>query len=84
MENTSNTHENGNNANTVLYAGRLNKGDHFQTRKNGKWYTVHAQCVEQMNDGSSVLGRGEFYTVAVCRKKMYAFDYMQVVYSPCI
>jgi len=63
-------------------AGHLNLHDHFQIRKNGKWYTVHAQVVQVMNDGNTNLGRGDFFTIAVCGKKMYAFDFYQRV-LPC-
>lgn len=60
-------------------AGNLNVHDHFQIRKNGKWYTVHAQAIQTFNDGDTNTGRGAFFTIAVCKRKMYAFDYNQKV-----
>ncbi len=65
-----------------LVAGHLNQHDHFQIKKNGKWYTVHAQVIQIMNDGCTIEGRGDFYTIAVCGRKMYAFDYDQKVILP--
>lgn len=70
-------------AKNVLVAGHLSKHDHFQTRKNGKWYTVHAQVLEYFNDDNCNKGRGEFYVIAVCKRKMYVFDYDQKVLLPC-
>lgn len=67
----------------LLWVGRLDNGEHFRIKKNSrKWYTVHAQCVEQVDDGSGNSGQGEFYTVAVSDKRMYAFHYNTKVYSP--
>jgi len=66
-------------ANTVLVAGHLGLHEHFQIRKNGKWYTVHAQVKQYMNDDDTNLGRGDFFTIAVCCGKMYAFDFYQRV-----
>ncbi len=56
--------------------GRLDKGVSFKIRKNGLWYTVHAQVVEQVNDDNSNTGRGDFFTIAISNRKMYAFHYM--------
>lgn len=67
----------------LLCAGHLDKGQHFQIRRNGKWYTVHAQVVEQMNDGEFRTGRGDFFTIAVSDKRMYAFHYKEKVLVPC-
>lgn len=70
-------------AKPVLVVGHLEKGQHFQIRKNGKWYTVHAQVIEQMNDGDSNTGRGDFFTIAVSNGRMYAFHFLDKVIVPC-
>lgn len=60
-------------------AGDLSKHDHFRIRKNGRWFTVHAQVIEYFNDENSNKGRGEFYTIAVSKRKMFVFHYSQKV-----
>lgn len=60
-------------------AGDLSKHDHFRIRKNGRWFTVHAQVIEYFNDNDSNSGRGEFYVIAVSSGKMYVFHYLQKI-----
>lgn len=62
-----------------MRVGDLSKHDHFQIRKNGKWFTVHAHVIEYFNDNDTNTGRGEFYVIAVSNRKMYVFDYSQKI-----
>ena len=57
----------GNEANTLLPAGDLERGDHFKLRKNGKWYTVHEK-VKAVRHGDTCFN-GDFYLIAVCSKQ---------------
>ncbi len=65
--------------NDHVIAGHLKVHDHFQIRSNGRWYTVHAQVVQIMDDGNTNLGRGDFFTIGISGSKMYAFDYQTKV-----
>ena len=51
----------------------LRKGDHFQLRSNGRWYTIHEFAVTKRFDGNTTYS-GDLYVLAVCRGNMYAFD----------
>lgn len=59
----------------------LQKGDHFQLKKRGKWYTVHAHVQEHHYDGIVSRGHGDRYTIAVNNKTLYAFDDNTTVFS---
>lgn len=56
-----------------MVVGNLNKGDHFQIRKNGRWYTIHefARTIRFDNTCYS----GDLYILAVSNGILYAFDF---------
>lgn len=55
----------------LLSVGELNNGEHFQLRRNGKWYTVHCQVISKPSD--EIFDKMS-YTLAVSGRKMYVFD----------
>ncbi len=57
----------------MLIAGDLMRGEHFQLRKNGKYYTVHCQVMSSPIHDSNEFDRMQ-YTLAVSSGKMYVFD----------
>lgn len=63
--------------NTMLVAGDLENGSHFQLKKGGKIFTVHCQVLSKYSD------KKEFdrmhYTIATDGKKLHVFDYERLV-----
>lgn len=57
----------------------LKKGDHFQLKKNGRYFTIH----DFVKSNPAFLPPGEFhnvhYVIATCGGKLHLFDFEQKV-----